>query len=375
MFKKAFTIIVAYFWASMLFALDLYDHRPDIKLVSNPYRITSIRLESESYLPHMAHPAHLIETINVDNHTQRILNFSDVFSHQKHALDIISNYARTYYTKKLQQEGDQPAENFKAHLDMIQSGTVATLEHYRHWNITSGYVQIVFERAQVAPSYYGEQTLDIPLSLLAGVLNKKLFPQIFQLQPGDLLFQDLDCGELCNGINSTTYGYQHTTVSHVGMIVFNKTEPMVIEAVSEGVKLTPLNAFLVRSLDQEGHPRVMVGRVDAQTAKLIPAAIKDAMHDLHAPYNATFSPDAKGFYCSQLITRSFFAANHNQAVFASHPMNFKTDHPHAFSPAWVHYFADLKQAIPQGQPGNNPGMMSRDPHIQVVYFYGKLRQK
>lgn len=374
MLKKYTTIVISLGWASVLFSATSvpYDHTNE-QLFKNSYGIASIRLQEEHYQAPMAHPSVGIRTINVDTKAQRILNFTDLFTDEEKALKIIAAYSKTYFMEKLAAE-NLPQENFAMRAEFIKTGTAPTLKNYQHWNIISGYLQIAFDRAQVEPSYFGVPTIDVPLSLLTEVLNKKLFPNLFQLKPGDLLFQDLACGELCDGINSTTYGYKDTTVSHVGMVV-SVTEPMVIEAVSAGVKFTPLDTFLVRSLDKSAHPRVMVGRVDAQTQALIPSAIKEATHYLGSPYNSTFSPNAQGFYCSQLITRSFLEANNNKPVFALHPMNFKTDQPHEFSPAWVHYFAELKQPIPQGKPGNNPGMLSRDPKIKIVYFYGDLRQK
>lgn len=367
MLKKCFAIIVGVMLATTMFASD-------VTLLKNPYGITSLYLQSENYSPPMAHPDHSIETINIDNHAQQIVNFSDLFTDSKKALQIIANYSHAYFLKKLQAE-NLPKENFNLRENMIRSGTAEKLENYHHWVVVSGYLRIIFDRAQIAPSYYGEQTVDVPLSLLASVLNKKLFPHVFQLEVGDLLFQDLACGELCDGINSTTYGYKNTSVSHVGMIVSLDPQVVVIEAVSAGVKLTPLNEFLVRSEDGKNHPRTMVGRINQGAQFLIPRAIKSAMSYLNMPYNATFSPTDKAFYCSQLITQSFFVANNHVNVFALHPMNFKLSNSDKFSPAWVKYFSALKQPIPQGQLGNNPGMLSRDPHINVVYFYGELRKE
>jgi hypothetical protein len=54
-------------------------------------------------------------------------------------------------------------------------------------------------------------------------------------------------------------------------------------------------------------------------------------------------------------------------------MNFKTK-DNVYPKAWINYFATLKQAIPQGEIGSNPGELSRDPRIKVVYFYGELRK-
>lgn len=279
MLKKYLAVIVGLMLANTLFATD-------VKLLKNPYGITSLYLQSETYSPHMAHPNHIIETINVNTHAQQVLNFSSLFTDSNKALQIIADYSQAYFLKKLQKE-NFPQENFDLRTDMIRSGTAKKSKNYKNWVIVPGYLRIIFERAQIAPSYYGEQIIDVPLSLLANVLNKKLFPEIFQLQTGDLLFQDLACGELCDGINSTTYGYKDTSVSHVGMIVSLDPQPMIIEAVSAGVKTTPLDEFLVRSEDAEGHPRTMVGQVNQQVQPLTSQAIKIAMSYLNAPYNAT----------------------------------------------------------------------------------------
>src|SRR5690606_33541630 len=40
-------------------------------------------------------------------------------------------------------------------------------------------------------------------------------------------------------------------------------------------------------------------------------------------------------------------------------------------PAWVEYYRDLGIPIPEGEPGLNPGGMSRSPHLDIVYAYGR----
>ncbi len=360
-----------------LHPIAFYQERRNV----DPYRlcttnhasIISLRKQTQYYQEHMAHPVHSVQTVNIDVESGQVLQLSDLFTDQNKALEIMAAYSELYFLKRLALEAKElPKSTFAMAVDMIKKGTKSDVKNFSHWNVVDGYLQIIFERAQVRPSYYGEQTLDIPLSLFSTVLNKKLFPHVFQLKPGDLLFQDLVCGAQCDGINSTTYGYRHAVVSHVGMVVStDKKQPMVIEAVSTGVKLTQLNEFLLRTVDSFGHPRVMVGRVDKTIQPLISSAVKVAMQDLGLPYNPTFSPAGQGFYCSQLITHSFMEANHGKTVFALHPMNFKLDNSDTFSPAWIQYFAELNQPIPQGQPGNNPGLLSRDPHIKIIYFYGQ----
>lgn len=197
----------------------------------------------------------------------------------------------------------------------------------------------------------------------------------FQLQLGDLLFQDLDCGFMCNGIDKVTYGFADTDVSHVGMVTSVKdSHVMVIEAGSKGVVETLLSVFLARSHDQFGHPRVMVGRLVADDQYLIPAAITGAKANLGKPYNVSFTPNqGQSYYCSQLIHDAFAQANGGQAIFHQHPMNFDDPETGKLAPAWRRYFSALHTSPPQGQLGTNPGQLSREANIKIIYHYGQLR--
>ncbi len=199
-------------------------------------------------------------------------------------------------------------------------------------------------------------------------------PQTFKLQKGDLLFQDLNCGQMCDSIDSVTFGYHNSYVSHVAMVISAESNPQVIEADSKGVVITPLTSFLQRSLDENGKPRVMVGRLTQQYQALIPAAIKIAKAQLGKPYNPTFIPaNGKAFYCSELIDYSFKQAN-NQPIFHELPMNFTGGSDKNILLLWQNYYNALHSKVPQGVLGTNPGRMSRESGITIVYFYGHLRQ-
>lgn len=193
-------------------------------------------------------------------------------------------------------------------------------------------------------------------------------------ESGDFLFQDLNCGSMCDGIDSVTRGYDNTYVSHVGMII-NTNPPEVIEAVSNGVEITPLAKFLQRSLDSESKPRVMVGRLKPAYKKLIPDAISIAKKQIGKPYNSSFIPArGKAFYCSELFDYSFKAANNNQPFFHPAPMNFTDGKSSKILPLWQDYYKPLHIKAPQGVLGTNPGAISRESMIEIIYFYGKPRQ-
>ncbi len=205
MYKKLIKIALLC-WTTGLFAVGSIEVSP--VLFENPYGIVSLLVKMEDMQSPMAHPIHHIETINVDSRHHRLLNFSDLFSDENKALQIISRYAQVHFMKKLQQE-NLPQENATMRAEMIQAGTSGIADHYRHWNIKPGYLRIVFERAQIAPSYFGEQVIDIPLSLLVNVINQEIFPQTFRLYVEDFLFLDLACWmitqECCHSIRALRY--------------------------------------------------------------------------------------------------------------------------------------------------------------------------
>lgn len=164
-------------------------------------------------------------------------------------------------------------------------------------------------------------------------------------------------------------------MSHVGMIEsLSNTGPIVIEAIGKGVVETPLATFLARSHDKKGHPMVMVGRLKPEYKPLIPEAIDYARQQLGKPYNANFAPNnGESFYCSQLIYSAFEYSNKNTPIFGLNQMNFADLKTKQITPAWKQYFADIKSTPPQGQIGTNPGMMSRESDLTIVYKYGNLR--
>jgi hypothetical protein len=202
----------------------------------------------------------------------------------------------------------------------------------------------------------------------------------FTPQVGDLLFQDLDAGPLCDAIEQVTAGYDGTNLSHVGLVATDANENLVvIEAVSAGVVATSLSTFLGRSLDNRRRPKVLVGRLN-------PALVSDCNSLLHRAvararalegkaYDKQFLIGNDSYYCSELIYEAFRRANDGRPLFTLQPMTFKEpgkDEPFA---AWRAYFARLGAAIPEGCPGINPGSLSRSPVLTIIHEYGAVTRK
>jgi hypothetical protein len=193
----------------------------------------------------------------------------------------------------------------------------------------------------------------------------------FTPQPGDLLFQDLDCGPLCDAIEIVTTGFEGARFSHVGIVAKNDNgDLVVIEALSNGVEATSLQTFLDRSFDAKGRPKVAAGRLKPPFRHLIPAALKEAFALKGKPYDKLFVIGNDSYYCSELIYEIFLRANDSQPLFTLQPMTFKAPDTGSIFPAWQEYFSNLGAAVPEGQPGINPGAISCSQVLTVIHIYG-----
>lgn len=192
----------------------------------------------------------------------------------------------------------------------------------------------------------------------------------FSLRPGDLLFEDLDCGPLCDAIEDVTTGYQNARLSHVGLAARDESGRIVVlEAVSRGVVAADLQTFLNRAAQSGGRPRVIVGRLKAPYRRLIPAAIEQAVALKGKPYDRSFEIDNDAYYCSELVYEAFRRANGGAAIFSLEPMTFKDPATQQTQPVWAEYFAKLGVDVPEGEPGINPGGISRSAALTIIHSY------
>lgn len=192
----------------------------------------------------------------------------------------------------------------------------------------------------------------------------------FELQEGDLLFQDSDCGVFCDAIESVTSGYQKASLSHVGIVVSEKGVLKVVEAISDGVVYTEIDSFLNRSYDEQGFPKVIVGRLKPEFSTLMNKAVKFVKSKIGLSYDDVFSLDNGKFYCSELLYEAFKYANNGKEIFQLFPMTFVDPETKLTFESWTNYFNDLNVEIPEGKPGLNPGGLSRSEYIDIIHIYG-----
>ncbi|XZF14790.1 YiiX/YebB-like N1pC/P60 family cysteine hydrolase [Chitinophagaceae bacterium MMS25-I14] len=204
------------------------------------------------------------------------------------------------------------------------------------------------------------------ITLLAVSAQAQQDYHTFQFHTGDLLFQDLDCGGLCDAIEKVTPATNGKHFSHLGLVYQKDDSLFVIEAIGKDVHLTPLEKFLHRQEDKNRHPQIIVGRLKKAYRSLTPAAIQYAISQLGVPYDDDFLYNNQKYYCSELIYDAYKKANHGKPFFRLFPMTFKDPATHKTFPAWTSYYADLHEPIPEGKPGCNPGGIAHSDKIEIV---------
>jgi len=183
------------------------------------------------------------------------------------------------------------------------------------------------------------------------------------LLPGDILFQDLDCGPLCEAIEAVTEGVNGKDFSHCGMVVEVDGSLQVVEAISKGgVVLTPVEQFIARS----GAENITHTRLKPAHRYALPMATAFAIDQVGMPYDEEYILKNGRFYCSELLYESFKMANKNKDFFQLYPMTYKQPRSQDFFPAWEAYYEKLDKPIPEGKPGLNPGSISRSDKLMVI---------
>ena len=205
----------------------------------------------------------------------------------------------------------------------------------------------------------------------------------FQLQIGDILFQDLDSSPLCDAIEIVTPGYDNNNFSHIGIIVelrdpncinsnyIYEDNIRVLEAIPNKVTTTRLDSFLNRSTDSNEKPKVIVGRLKKRYQYSILDAVNFLKSKIGVEYDHHFLKDNNKYYCSELIYEAF----EKDSVFRLYPMTFIDPITNNTMNLWQEYYNELETKIPEGEPGINPGIMSISENIKIVHKYGEPSKK
>lgn len=186
-----------------------------------------------------------------------------------------------------------------------------------------------------------------------------------QLREGDLLFV---AKEGANAITAVTQGVNSLQIDHVAIYTTVGGEGYALEAIDRGVTLSPLAEFLRRIREKEGKGRLVVGRVTEQgfDAK---SSIRNAIRHIGKPYDSLFMPDDRAFYCSELVQKSYVTTT-GKMLFSPIPMTFR-DASGAIHEHWTKLYAEHQLSVPEGEPGSNPGDLSRRRNVLILHGLGE----
>lgn len=201
------------------------------------------------------------------------------------------------------------------------------------------------------------------LFVVVGALSAKTITVIDDLnllREGDLLFVVADQG---NAITDVTHGYEGMSIDHVAIFHRQGSSAFALEAISRGVVVTPIDSFLIRNTIKGGQPHVLVGRIKGDFN--VKASVERAMKYVGKAYDNLFMPDDKEIYCSELVQKSYID-NKGKAIFKTIPMSFHDDKGN-ITKFWKRYYKKRGMTVPEGKPGTNPGDMSRQGSVEIIY--------
>lgn len=192
----------------------------------------------------------------------------------------------------------------------------------------------------------------------------------FKLQTGDLIFQESCSGNMGNAIKDVTTSIDQYQFTHVGMVYIDEKDSIyVIEATHPKVAVTPLHRYLYPEDGKECFPVSVVGRLKDEYQRCIPKAVEEGFMLVGKEYDDGFVMGNDKYYCSEFIYEILLRANNNVPVFPLNIMTFKLPDSDEITKGWKEYFGKLNLPVPEGEPGINPGAMSRSDVIDIIHYY------
>ncbi len=191
----------------------------------------------------------------------------------------------------------------------------------------------------------------------------------FKLQTGDLIFQESCTGSMGSAIKEVTTSVEEYQFTHVGIVYIDENDSIfVIEATQPRVAKTPLLEYLYPEDEKDCPPVSVVGRLKPECQHCVPKAIEEGLSLIGKEYDNGFVLGDDKYYCSELIYEILLKAS-GKPVFPLNVMTFKSPETDQISPGWVEHFKKYNLPVPEGDPGINPGAMSRSEVIEIIHRY------
>ncbi|MBR5639221.1 MAG: hypothetical protein IKW83_05595 [Muribaculaceae bacterium] len=179
-----------------------------------------------------------------------------------------------------------------------------------------------------------------------------------EIMEGDLLFAYSNtAGKAIS--EATVHDTTALPFYHVAIATWINGNLYALEAIDEGVVLTPYDRFCNRIANSLGGLRV--GRLLDRSG--IDQSVSNAMEHLGKPYDDLYMIDTQEIYCSELVQLSYVNGK-GQRIFPLIYMSFHDSNGRILD-YWLEHYAKHGMAVPEGALGTNPAQIAKDPAIEI----------
>ena len=175
---------------------------------------------------------------------------------------------------------------------------------------------------------------------------------------GDLLFAYSNTNGKAIS-DATVHDTSALPIYHVAIATWVGGKLYALEAIDEGVVLTPYDKFSNRTINKGG---LLIGRLHDRSG--IDQSVSNAMEHLGKPYDNLYMIDTQEIYCSELVQLSYVNGK-GQRLFPLIHMSFHDAQGHILE-YWRKHYAAHGMAVPEGALGTNPAQIAHDPAIRIV---------
>lgn len=159
---------------------------------------------------------------------------------------------------------------------------------------------------------------------------------------------------------ATVHDTSALPIYHVAIATWVGSKLYALEAIDDGVMLTPYHEFSKRTMSKGG---MLIGRLHDRSG--IDQSVSNAMEHLGKPYDYLYMIDTQEIYCSELVQLSYVNGK-GQRLFPFINMSFHGSDAHILD-FWRKHYAKHGMAVPEGALGTNPAQIADSPAIEILY--------
>ena len=176
---------------------------------------------------------------------------------------------------------------------------------------------------------------------------------------GDLLFAYSATTGLAIS-QATVHDTTALPIYHVAIATWVGEKLYALEAIDEGVVLTPYDKFAKRTRSKGG---MLVGRLRDRSGAS--QSVSNAMEHIGKPYDYLYMIDTQEIYCSELVQLSYVNGR-GQRLFPLINMSFHGSDGRILD-YWREHYAKHNMAVPEGALGTNPAQIAHDPAVEILH--------